>query len=78
MHKLVVKINVIDDGPGVPAEMRENIFYPMVTSRADGTGLGLPIAQSIVNQHGGLIECSSHPGQTQFSIILPLEDSHEQ
>lgn len=78
MHKLVVKINVIDDGPGVPAEMRENIFYPMVTSRAEGTGLGLPIAQSIVNQHGGLIECSSRPGQTQFSIILPLEDSHEQ
>ena len=78
MHKLVVKINVIDNGPGVPAEMRENIFYPMVTSRAEGTGLGLPIAQSIVNQHGGLIECSSRPGETLFSIILPLEDSHEQ
>lgn len=78
MHKLVVKINVIDDGPGILPEMRENIFYPMVTSRAEGTGLGLPIAQSIVNQHGGLIECSSQPGQTQFSIILPLEDSHEQ
>lgn len=78
LHQLVVKINIIDDGPGIPAEMRENIFYPMVTSRAEGTGLGLPIAQSIINQHGGLIECSSRPGETMFSIILPLEDNHEQ
>lgn len=78
LHRLVVRINVMDDGPGVPAEMRENIFYPMITSRPEGTGLGLPIAQSIINQHGGLIECSSRPGETLFSIILPLEDSHEQ
>jgi two-component system nitrogen regulation sensor histidine kinase GlnL len=77
LHRLVVTIYVIDDGPGVPPDMRENIFYPMITSRAEGTGLGLPIAQSIVNQHGGLIECSSRPGETIFSITLPLEDDND-
>ena len=77
LHRLVVTLYVIDDGPGVPADMRENIFYPMITSRADGTGLGLPIAQSIVNQHGGLIECSSRPGETIFSITIPLEDDND-
>jgi two-component system nitrogen regulation sensor histidine kinase GlnL len=77
-HRLVAKVNVIDDGPGIPSDMRENIFYPMVTTRPEGSGLGLPIAQSIVNQHGGLIECSSRPGETVFTIILPIEDSHEQ
>ncbi len=73
LHRLVVRIDVIDDGPGIPPEMINSIFYPMITSRHDGTGLGLPIAQSLVNQHGGLIECSSRPGETVFSIILPLE-----
>jgi two-component system nitrogen regulation sensor histidine kinase GlnL len=77
LHRLVVTLYVIDDGPGVPPDMRENIFYPMITSRAEGTGLGLPIAQSIVNQHGGLIECSSRPGETIFSITLPLEDDND-
>jgi two-component system nitrogen regulation sensor histidine kinase GlnL len=77
-HKLVAKISVIDNGPGIPAEMREKIFYPMVTTRPEGSGLGLPIAQSIINQHGGLIECISRPGETDFTIILPIEDSHEQ
>lgn len=71
-HKLVARIEVIDDGPGIPEEMRENIFLPMVTGRADGTGLGLPIAQSLVNLHGGLIECESQPGRTVFTILLPL------
>ncbi len=73
LHRLVARIDIIDDGPGIPAEMMKSIFYPMVTGRPDGTGLGLPIAQSLVNQHGGLIECSSRPGETVFSIILPLE-----
>lgn len=77
LHRLVAQIAVIDDGPGVPAGMRDTIFYPMITSRAEGTGLGLTIAQSIVNQHGGLIECASHPGETTFSIIIPFEDDHD-
>jgi len=71
-HKLVARIEVIDNGPGIPPEMLENVFLPMVTGRADGTGLGLPIAQSLVNQHGGLIECESQPGRTAFTILLPL------
>jgi two-component system nitrogen regulation sensor histidine kinase GlnL len=76
-HKLLVQVQVIDNGPGIPEGMMEQIFYPMVTGRADGTGLGLSIAQSLVNQHGGIIECSSEPGRTEFSILLPLEFEHE-
>ncbi len=72
-HKLVVCIDVIDNGPGISDELREALFFPMVTSRPDGTGLGLSIAQSLVNQHGGLIECTSRPGETTFSVLIPLE-----
>ena len=72
-HRLVLHIAVIDNGPGIPEEIRENLFYPMISGRPEGTGLGLSIAQSIVNQHQGIIECDSKPGQTQFSIYLPLE-----
>lgn len=71
-HKLVACIEVIDDGPGIPADIREKIFFPMVTSRAEGTGLGLSISQSLIQQHDGLIECQSEPGHTVFSIILPI------
>lgn len=77
-HRLVVRVDVIDDGPGIPTEMLETIFYPMVTGRAEGTGLGLSIAQSLVNVHGGLIECASRPGETRFTILLPLEPLHDQ
>ena len=58
--------------------MMNQIFYPMITGRADGTGLGLSIAQSLINQHGGLIECHSEPGNTVFTIFLPLEIFHDQ
>lgn len=73
LHKLVARIDVIDNGPGIAAEMRESLFLPMVTGRADGTGLGLPIAQSLINQNGGLIEWESRPGQTVFTVLLPIE-----
>lgn len=72
-HKNVACINIIDDGPGIASDMIEKIFYPLITGRAEGTGLGLPIAQSLVNQQGGLIECSSRPGKTVFTLFLPLE-----
>ncbi|TAN49652.1 MAG: nitrogen regulation protein NR(II) [Methylococcaceae bacterium] len=75
--RLAVKIDIIDDGPGIPAELLSQIFYPMVTGRADGTGLGLSIAQSLINRHGGLVECVSEPGRTVFSVYLPLEDGYE-
>ena len=71
-HKIVIKVDVIDNGPGIAADMMESIFYPMVTGRPDGTGLGLSIAQSIINQHGGLIECASEPGNTRFTLLLPI------
>jgi two-component system nitrogen regulation sensor histidine kinase GlnL len=71
-YKLVVKCDIIDDGPGIHADMINRMFYPMITGRADGTGLGLSIAQALINQHNGLIECSSEPGNTVFSIFLPI------
>jgi len=73
-HRLVVSIDVVDDGPGIRDELLEQIFYPMVTGRSDGTGLGLSIAQNLVNQHGGLIECESRPGNTTFSVLLPVDN----
>jgi two-component system nitrogen regulation sensor histidine kinase GlnL len=72
-HRLVAQIDIIDNGPGIPAGLQEQIFYPLVTTRPEGTGLGLPIAQHLVRSHGGLIECVSRPGETVFSIYLPLE-----
>ncbi|WP_303909115.1 nitrogen regulation protein NR(II) [Thiohalomonas denitrificans] len=72
LHKLVARIDVIDNGPGISEEVRESVFLPMVTGRPGGTGLGLPIAQSLINAHGGLIECDSRPGRTVFTVLLPL------
>ncbi|MCP5141096.1 MAG: nitrogen regulation protein NR(II) [Gammaproteobacteria bacterium] len=76
-HRLVLRVDVIDDGPGVDPEYKDRIFFPMVTSRAEGTGLGLPIAQSLINRHQGLIECESQPGRTVFSIYLPMEITND-
>ena len=76
LHRLVCRIDLVDNGPGIPTEMLHSIFAPMVTGRADGTGLGLSIAQSIVNRHGGLLECENEPGQTRFTIYLPMETDH--
>ncbi|MFP3874951.1 MAG: nitrogen regulation protein NR(II) [Thiohalophilus sp.] len=72
-HDLVARIEVIDNGPGIPADVLERVFFPMVSSRAEGTGLGLSIAQSLIQQHNGIIECESEPGQTVFSIYIPIE-----
>ncbi len=72
-HRLVAKMDIIDNGPGIPVELQDTLFYPMVSGRPDGTGLGLAITQTIISQHQGLIECESHPGHTAFSIFLPLE-----
>ncbi len=71
-HKLVVSIEIEDSGPGVPTDLAESIFYPLVTGRTDGTGLGLPISQDLVSRHGGLIEYQSRPGKTVFMVRLPL------
>jgi two-component system nitrogen regulation sensor histidine kinase GlnL len=71
-HRLAVRIDVVDDGPGVPPEIRSSLFYPLVTGRANGTGLGLAVAQEIVTRNGGAIEFESEPGRTVFSLLLPL------
>jgi two-component system nitrogen regulation sensor histidine kinase GlnL len=76
-YKLAVKCDIIDNGPGIDAGMMNQIFYPMITGRAEGTGLGLSIAQALINQHNGLIECNSEPGNTVFSIFLPMEAGND-
>ncbi|WP_300424291.1 nitrogen regulation protein NR(II) [uncultured Thalassolituus sp.] len=72
-HRLVAQIDITDNGPGIPEGIREDLFYPMVSGRAEGTGLGLSISQSIINQSNGIIEFTSTAGCTTFSIYLPLE-----
>ena len=76
-YKLAIKCDIIDNGPGIEANMMNQIFYPMITGRAEGTGLGLSIAQALINQHNGLIECNSEPGNTVFSIFLPMESGND-
>ena len=74
-HPLVMSIEVEDDGPGVPPELADSIFYPLVTGRPEGTGLGLALAQDLVSRHGGLIEYQSRPGRTLFMVRLPIGDA---
>ncbi len=71
-RRLVCHLSIIDNGSGIPPELIDNIFYPMISGRADGTGLGLPMAQSIISLHQGLVECESKPGETTFHVFLPL------
>ena len=71
-HRLVVQVDITDNGPGIPEELFERIYYPMISGRANGSGLGLSITQSIIGQHHGLIEAESRPGCTTFSVYLPL------
>jgi len=71
-HRLVACVEVEDNGPGVPAHLRSSIFYPLVTGRANGTGLGLAVAQELVTRNGGLIEFESEPKRTIFTLLLPL------
>ncbi|RDL43342.1 nitrogen regulation protein NR(II) [Marinomonas piezotolerans] len=72
-HKLVCRIGITDNGPGIPDNIMKTLFYPMVSGRADGTGLGLSIAQSVIHQHQGIIECKSQPQHTEFNILIPIE-----
>jgi two-component system nitrogen regulation sensor histidine kinase GlnL len=78
-HRLVASVQFEDNGPGVPEHLRETLFYPLVTGRPDGTGLGLAVAQDLVSRHDGLIEFESRPGLTTFTILLPFHaaDSEE-
>jgi two-component system nitrogen regulation sensor histidine kinase GlnL len=73
-HPVVANIEIEDDGPGIPPDLQDSVFYPLVTSRAEGTGLGLPTAQDLISRHGGLIEFESKPGKTVFQVRIPLTD----
>lgn len=74
--RLALRLDVIDDGSGVPEQLRETLFLPLVSGRADGTGLGLALAQEIAQEHGGQLVCHSRPGRTVFSLTLPVETVH--
>ncbi|MBX3702152.1 MAG: PAS domain-containing sensor histidine kinase [Steroidobacteraceae bacterium] len=76
-HRVVASLQFEDNGPGVPGELGETIFYPLVSAREGGTGLGLAVAQDIATRHGGIIEFDSRPGRTVFSLLLPMEGRHE-
>jgi len=71
-YKLALELHVIDNGPGVPDSIKDRIFFPLVSGREGGSGLGLTLAQTFVQQHHGLIECDSEPGRTDFKILIPL------
>lgn len=71
-YRLALELHVIDNGPGVPDSIKDRIFYPLVSGREGGSGLGLTLAQTFVQQHHGLIECDSVPGHTDFKILIPL------
>ena len=73
-HRLAVMVQIIDNGPGIPENLRDKIFYPLVSASADGHGLGLTLAQDFVSQHHGNIEFESEPGRTCFTIMLPLQE----
>jgi two-component system, NtrC family, nitrogen regulation sensor histidine kinase GlnL len=77
IHKLVVRVDIIDDGPGISPDIENVMFYPMITSRPEGTGLGLTIAQSLINQHGGMIEYERSDEKTYFCIYLPTEQAND-
>lgn len=71
-YQLALDLHIIDNGPGIPPQIRDRIFYPLVSGRDGGSGLGLTLAQTFVQQHMGVIECESRPGLTDFRILLPL------
>ncbi|WP_223827377.1 nitrogen regulation protein NR(II) [Undibacterium oligocarboniphilum] len=71
-YRLALDLHIIDNGPGIPPEIRNRIFYPLVSGRDGGSGLGLTLAQTFVEQHLGVIECESRPGCTDFRILIPL------
>ncbi len=71
-HRLVADIQVEDNGHGVPPEITRSLFYPLVTGRSNGSGLGLAVAQDLVARHRGIVEFDSRPGHTVFSLLLPL------
>ncbi len=75
IHPLVVSLKIEDNGPGIPEALQPQIFFPMVTGKATGTGLGLPTARTLVDAQGGLLQFKSHPGHTEFEILIPTAET---
>jgi two-component system nitrogen regulation sensor histidine kinase GlnL len=71
-YRLALELHVVDNGPGIPQDIKDRLFFPLVSGRDGGSGLGLNLAQTFVQQHHGLIECDSVPGRTDFKILIPL------
>jgi two-component system nitrogen regulation sensor histidine kinase GlnL len=76
-YRLALELQVIDNGPGIPPAIRDTIFFPLVSGRPGGSGLGLTLAQTFVQHHQGVVECDSQPGRTSFKITLPLQAVNE-
>ena len=76
-HKQVMHLSITDNGPGIPPDLIDRIFFPMISGRAEGSGLGLSISQNIIGQHGGALQVSSRPGNTVFSVFLPFHGPAE-
>jgi two-component system nitrogen regulation sensor histidine kinase GlnL len=74
-YRVAIKLQIIDNGPGIPVDIRDKIFYPLVSGREGGSGLGLALAQTFITQHHGMIDCESQPGNTTFTILLPVEST---
>ena len=74
-YRVAIKLQIIDNGPGIPVDIRDKIFYPLVSGREGGSGLGLALAQTFITQHHGMIDCESQPGNTCFTILLPVEST---
>jgi two-component system nitrogen regulation sensor histidine kinase GlnL len=77
-YRLGACIEIEDDGPGIPEAIQESLFFPLVTGRAEGTGLGLYLVQDLIHRNKGMISCASQVGRTVFSVTFPLESPKEQ
>lgn len=76
-HRLAIQVQIIDNGPGIPDSIRDRIFYPLVSGRPDGHGVGLMLAQTYIQQHGGSIDFDSRPGSTCFSLLIPIQTPNQ-
>ena len=70
-------LSITDNGPGIPEDLIDRIFFPMISGRNEGSGLGLSISQNIVGQHGGTLQVASRPGNTEFSVYLPFSGPNQ-
>ncbi len=74
-YRVAIKLEIVDNGPGISPSMIDKIFYPLVTGHEAGSGLGLSLAQTFITQHHGMIDCRSEPGNTCFTVLLPVESA---